>query len=51
MPQKLNPKVELHANVDVPSHLDDLREVHCLLSSFLQICDREDLQAGVVDLA
>ena len=36
-------KVELHANIDIARHLDDLRKVNRLLRSLLQVDDRENL--------
>jgi hypothetical protein len=43
-------KRKLHADVNLARHLDNLGEIHDLLGSFLQICDGEDLEAGIVDL-
>lgn len=46
----LDTEGELDANVNVPSHLDDLGELDRLLGGALEVLDGEDLQARVVDL-
>lgn len=46
----LNTQIELHAHINITRHLHDLGEVNHFLGCFLQICDREDLETGVVDL-
>ncbi len=46
----LDAQVELHPNVNLPAHLDQLGELHRLLCRILQVFNREDLQARIVDL-
>lgn len=45
-----NTQVELHPNVNIARHLHDLGEIYRLLCCLLQVCDREDLETGLVDL-
>jgi hypothetical protein len=49
-PGTLDTKTEFHANINISSHLDNLGKVDSFLGCFLQVRDREDLEAGVVDL-
>jgi len=46
----LDTQTELDANVDIPCLLDNLGELHCLVSRLLEVVDGEDLEARVVDL-
>lgn len=46
----LDTEGKLDANVNLTGHLHNLGELDGLLSSRLQVLNREDLEAGVVDL-
>lgn len=46
----LDTQGELDTDIDLARHLDHLRELHRLLRRALQVLDREDLEAGLVDL-
>ena len=41
----LDTERELHADVDISSHLDNLGKVHRLLRCFLEVGDGEDLES------
>ena len=48
--KKLDTKSELNTHVNLTSHLDHLGELNRLLSCVLQVVNREDLEARLVDL-
>lgn len=48
--KSLNTERELHTNIDIARNLDQLRELHRLLSSVLQIINSEDLKPRFIDL-
>lgn len=48
--KRLDTKSELNTHVNLTSHLDHLRELNRLLSCVLQVVNREDLEARLVDL-
>lgn len=52
MPPKrpLDAQSELHANIDLTGHLDDLGELDRLLGSALEVLNGEDLETRLVDL-
>lgn len=48
--KRLDTKSELNTHVNLTSHLDHLGELNRLLSCVLQVVNREDLEARLVDL-
>jgi hypothetical protein len=49
--ERSNTQRELNTHINIPRHLNDLREVDCLLRRALQVLDGENLQPRVIDLA
>lgn len=43
-------QIELHADIDFPTHFDQFGELNRLFGRILQIFDGENFQARVVDL-
>jgi hypothetical protein len=48
--RSLDTKSEFDTHVDIAGHLDDLAELNRLFRSTLEVLNREDLEAGLVDL-
>lgn len=48
--RRLNAEGELNTDVNLASHLDNLRELNRLLGSVLEVLNGEDLETRVVDL-
>ena len=48
--RRLNAEGELNTDVNLAGHLDNLGELNGLLRSALEVLNREDLEAGFIDL-
>lgn len=48
--RRLDAEGELNTDVNLASHLDNLRELNRLLGSVLEVLNGEDLETRVVDL-